>query len=166
MGVTRSQRLREELKRECSDILRKMKDPRIGFVSVTDAEISQDLRHVKIFVSVFGDAEEKERTLAALEHARGFVRTEIGKRIRLRHTPEIVFRLDDSIERGHRINTLLRSVVGEQRGNDASAAGRASSGPDPAAAGADTGTAHSPAGTTDSGPGTGAPSEEGADEPR
>ncbi|MBO8141011.1 MAG: 30S ribosome-binding factor RbfA [Firmicutes bacterium] len=111
MAVPRSARIREELKREASDILRKMKDPRIGFVSVTDAEISSDLRHVKIFVSIYGTPEEKERTLAALEHARGFVRTEIGKRIRLRHTPEIAFRLDDSIERGHRIDNILRSVT-------------------------------------------------------
>ncbi|OUM97470.1 MAG: ribosome-binding factor A [Firmicutes bacterium ZCTH02-B6] len=114
MGVTRRQRLQEEFKRETSDILQKMKDPRIGFVSVTDAEISQDLRHVKIFVSVFGSDDEKERTLAALEHARGFVRTELGRRIRLRHTPEVVFRLDDSIERGQRINQLLRSVATEE----------------------------------------------------
>jgi len=113
VSVTRAQRLREELKRETSDILRKMKDPRIGFVSVTDAEVSSDLRHVKIYVSILGNQEEKERTLAALEHARGFVRTEIGRRIRLRHTPEIAFRLDESIERGHRIAALLRSVTGE-----------------------------------------------------
>jgi len=59
MGVTRRQRLQEEFKRETSDILQKMKDPRIGFVSVTDAEISQDLRHVKIFVSVFGSEEAR-----------------------------------------------------------------------------------------------------------
>jgi len=114
MGVTRRQRLQEEFKRETSDILQKMKDPRIGFVSVTDAEISQDLRHVKIFVSVFGSEEDKERTLAALEHARGFIRSELGMRIRLRHTPEITFRLDDSIERGQRINQLLRMVASEE----------------------------------------------------
>ncbi len=113
MGVPRSERIREEFKREISDILRKMKDPRIGFVSVTDVELSRDLRHAKVFVSIFGDEAEKENTLAALLHAQGFIRSELGRRIRLRHTPEITFRLDDSIERGDRINRLLRSVVPE-----------------------------------------------------
>lgn len=113
MSVPRSERIREDFKREISDILRKMKDPRIGFVSVTDVELSRDLRHAKVFVSIFGDAAEKENTLAALLHAQGFIRSELGRRIRLRHTPEIAFRLDDSIERGDRINRLLRSVVPE-----------------------------------------------------
>lgn len=113
MSVPRSERIREDFKREISDILRKMKDPRIGFVSVTDVELSRDLRHAKVFVSIFGDVAEKENTLAALLHAQGFIRSELGRRIRLRHTPEIAFRLDDSIERGDRINRLLRSVVPE-----------------------------------------------------
>lgn len=115
MSVPRSERIREDFKREISDILRKMKDPRIGFVSVTDVELSRDLRHAKVFVSIFGDAAEKENTLAALLHAQGFIRSELGRRIRLRHTPEIAFRLDDSIERGDRINRLLRSVVPEDQ---------------------------------------------------
>lgn len=113
VSVPRSERIREDFKREISDILRKMKDPRIGFVSVTDVELSRDLRHAKVFVSIFGDVAEKENTLAALLHAQGFIRSELGRRIRLRHTPEIAFRLDDSIERGDRINRLLRSVVPE-----------------------------------------------------
>lgn len=111
VSVPRSERIREEFKRETSDILRKMKDPRIGFVSVTDVELSRDLRHAKIFVSIYGDEEEKQTTLAALTHAQGFVRTELGQRIRLRYTPEITFRLDDSIERGDRINRLLREIT-------------------------------------------------------
>lgn len=106
----RAQRMREGLKREISEILRTMKDPRVGFVSITDVEVSRDLRHVKAFVSIFGDDKEKNDTLTALVHAQGFVRTELGKRIRLRHTPEIVFRLDESIARGARINELLRTV--------------------------------------------------------
>lgn len=110
MSVQRSQRMREGFKRETSDILRTMKDPRIGFVSVTDVEVSRDLRHVKVFVSVYGDEEEKTATMDALVKAQGFVRTELGKRIRLRHTPEIVFRADESIERGARINELLRTM--------------------------------------------------------
>lgn len=118
MGVPRSERMREEFKREAGDILRKMKDPRIGFVSVTDVELSRDLRHAKIFVSIFGDEEEKHNTLTALTRAQGFVRSELGQRIRMRHTPEITFRLDDSIERGDRINRLLRSVSTEEGGDE------------------------------------------------
>src|SRR5690606_4855217 len=72
-----------------------------------------DLRHAKIYVSIFGDDEAKAQTLEALHHAQGFVRSELGRRIRLRHTPEISFRLDDSIERGHRINRLLRELAPE-----------------------------------------------------
>lgn len=111
MSGQRAQRMREGLKRETSEILRTMKDPRIGFVSVTDVEVSRDLRHVKVFVSVYGDEDEKEATMDVLVNAQGFVRSELGKRIRLKHTPEIVFRADESIERGARINELLRTVA-------------------------------------------------------
>lgn len=110
MSGQRALRMREGLKRETSEILRMMKDPRIGFVSVTDVEVSRDLRHVKVFVSVYGDEDEKAATMDALVKAQGFVRTELGKRIRLRHTPEIVFRPDESIERGARISALLKTV--------------------------------------------------------
>lgn len=111
----RREKLRELFKAEASDVLqRQLRDPRIGFVSVTDVELSADLRHAKIFVSVLGSAEEKQQTMAALERATGFVRSELGRRIKLRHTPEILFRLDESIERGTRVVALLRQVVGER----------------------------------------------------
>lgn len=104
-------RVREEIKKEASDIIRnKLKDPRVGFVTVTDVEVSGDLRHVKVFVSVYGDASEKQKTMEALHRAVGFVRTELGQRIRLRHTPEIQFSFDESIERGARIFELLGEV--------------------------------------------------------
>lgn len=105
-------RLREQFKVETSAILqREMKDPRIGFVSVTDVELSADLRHAKIFVSVLGDAEAKTRTMAGLASAQGFIRTELARRIRLRHVPEVLFRMDESIERGARVERLLRQVA-------------------------------------------------------
>lgn len=106
----RVQRVREEIKKEVSEIIREMKDPRIGFVTVVDVEVSNDLRHAKIFVSVYGEEAVKKESLAGLEAATGFIRTEIGRRIRLRHTPEILFRLDNSIERGARINQLLSEI--------------------------------------------------------
>lgn len=110
MSSQRVQRIREEIKKEASDIIRKLKDPRVGFVTVTDVEVSGDLRHVKIFVSVLGDESSKEATMEALTRATGHIRTEIGQRIRLRHTPEIQIRPDESIARGARIFELLREV--------------------------------------------------------
>lgn len=106
----RVQRIREEIRKEVSEIIRQMKDPRIGFASVTDVEVSNDLRHVKIYVSVYGDDEAKENTLEALRAAKGYVRTELGRVIRLRHTPDLDFRLDASIEQGTRINQLIREL--------------------------------------------------------
>ncbi len=111
MSTPRIARLRELLKKETGAILqRQMKDPRIGFVSVTDVELSADLRHAKIFVSIFGDAEAKARTMRGLTSAQGFIRTELARRIRLRHIPEVAFKVDESIERGARVNELLRRV--------------------------------------------------------
>lgn len=115
MSPTRVERLQEQLKVEISDILHKqVKDPRIGFVSITYVEVSHDLRHVKVFVSVMGDDTAKAQTMAGLEKATGFIRTEVGSRIRLRHTPEIAFRLDESIEHGSRILQLLAKTKAEE----------------------------------------------------
>jgi len=110
-------RLRELFKKEVSAILqREMKDPRIGFVSVTDVEVSADLRHAKIFVSILGDADAKAQTMGALGNAQGFIRKELGRRIRLRRIPELLFRLDESIERGARVQRLLRRVAEGESG--------------------------------------------------
>lgn len=114
MAHYRVDRLREQMKAEISDILRReMKDPRLGFVSVTDVEVSQDLRHAKVYISILGDETAKKDTIDALQGAAGFVRTEMARRIHLRHTPEIIFRLDESIERGARIFELLEQVKGD-----------------------------------------------------
>ncbi|GAB6098849.1 30S ribosome-binding factor RbfA [Halanaerocella petrolearia] len=113
MGHHRQQRVASLIKEEVSELLqREIKDPRIGFVSVTDVEVSGDLRHAKIFVSILDG--DKEETMEALESATGFVRTEIGKRIRLRHTPEVIFRYDNSIERGTRVFELLEDIKQEE----------------------------------------------------
>jgi ribosome-binding factor A len=115
MSEHRIERLRELIKSEFGQILqRDLKDPRIGFVSVTDVEVSNDYSHVKIFVSIMGDDEVKRVTMEGLESAKGFIRTELGRRIRLRHTPEVHLIADNSIERGSRIFELLESVKKEQ----------------------------------------------------
>jgi len=103
----RLERVRTAIRQEVSDILRAFKDPRLGFVSVTDVEVSKDARVAKVFVSILGGPEDKEKSLAALKSGCGFVRTELGRRLGLRYAPEVVFRLDESIERGTRIQALL-----------------------------------------------------------
>jgi ribosome-binding factor A len=114
----RAQRLRELIKKEVSDLIQRgIKDPRIGFVTVTDVEVSADLRNVKIFVSVYGDEQEKMRTLEGLNSAKGFIRSELGQRISLRFTPEIYFKFDESIERSARIMELLKELETNAGGN-------------------------------------------------
>ncbi|MBC7082276.1 MAG: ribosome-binding factor [Bacillota bacterium] len=120
MARLRVERVAEAIRSEVADILaREIKDPRLGFATVTDVEVSDDLRHVKVFVSVMGDKAQVDETMAALESATGFVRSEIGRRIRLRHTPEIIFRYDTSIKRGARVFELLKEIQSEKEiGNE------------------------------------------------
>jgi len=111
MDNKRVKRLEELLKEEISKIiLREVKDPRIGFVSLTNVKVSGDLRHAKVFVSVYGSESEKKQTMKGLEQATGFVRKLIGNRIKTYHTPEIMFRYDDSIEHGVHISKLINKV--------------------------------------------------------
>ncbi|NLG86924.1 MAG: 30S ribosome-binding factor RbfA [Firmicutes bacterium] len=98
MGKLRVARLEEAFKQEISDIIQhEMKDPRIGFVSVTRVALSGDLHHVTAYVSILGDEEAKKSTLVGLARATGFLRSELSRRIRLRYTPELTFKLDESI---------------------------------------------------------------------
>lgn len=107
----RSERVSDQLKQEIADILmRKIKDPRIGFVTVTDVEVTDDLRNAKVFVSVYGSDEEKEASLSGLRSAASFIRTELSKRIRMKTVPELLFRFDATVERGAHIMELLRQI--------------------------------------------------------
>jgi ribosome-binding factor A len=111
MAKHRSNRLAETLKEEISMLIREdLKDPRIGFVTVTGVEVADDLAHAKVYVSVLGDEQAGKESLEALKRASGHVRSELGKRIRLRHVPDIVFKYDTSIEHGAHIAQLLRGV--------------------------------------------------------
>ncbi len=110
----RQERLGEQIANEVSDLLRtRVKDPRVGFASITHVQVSGDLRHAKIFVSVMGEEEEKKGTIEALHHATGFIRHELAGRLTLRFMPEIVFKLDNSIEQGSRILSLIRGLESE-----------------------------------------------------
>jgi ribosome-binding factor A len=119
MAKHRANRLAETLKEEISLLIREdLKDPRIGFVTVTSVEVANDLGHAAVFVSVLGDAQAGKDSLEALKRAAGYIRTEVGKKIRLRHVPEIVFKYDISIEHGAHIAQLLRGVKTEEPKNE------------------------------------------------
>lgn len=112
----RANRVAEQIKKELGDILtRKMKDPRVGFVTITDVEVTGDLQQAKVFISVLGSDSEKEETLRGLEKANGFIRSEIGDRIRLRKTPELMFMFDESLEHGNRIEKLLHNLKDDEK---------------------------------------------------
>lgn len=112
-NLDRTDRISEEIKRELSDIIRNgIKDPRLpDFVSITSVRVTKDLRYAKVFVSVLGDESKKQDAMAALKHAAGFIRHEIGQRINIRFTPEFTFTLDDSIEKGMYLSKLIDQTV-------------------------------------------------------
>ena len=112
-SYNRSDRIGNQIKRELSEIIQRneIKDDRIGgLVSITDIEVSGDLRNVKVYFSVYGEEAQKVGTLAALENASGFLRGEICRRLGIKFAPELIFKLDDSLERGNRITELLEKI--------------------------------------------------------
>jgi ribosome-binding factor A len=106
----RPERLAEGIREEVARIVgSELKDPRLGFVTVTRVEVTRDLSHARVLVGVLGDAAERERSLAALHSAAGYVRREIGRRLRIRVVPEIEFRYDKGIEATDRVARLLQA---------------------------------------------------------
>ena len=113
--ANRSNRVAEQMKKELGEIIaRKLKDPRIGFVTVTDVEVTGDLQQATVFITVLGDDKTRRETLKGLVQAKGFMRTEIGQRIRLRKTPELMFELDKSFDYGNKIDNLLKQIKTEE----------------------------------------------------
>lgn len=109
------------IKREVSQMLvTGIKDDRVGagMVSVTDVDVSGDLQHAKIFVSIYGTDEARAETMNGLQAAAGYVRSELGQRIRLRRTPEVIFREDRSVERGTRVLSLINQLSAERVDKD------------------------------------------------
>lgn len=112
----RGGRINEEVKKEISNLIRDdIKDPRLtAMISVTAVKVTKDLRYAKVYVSIFAkNEEEKSENLEALKSAEGFVRKEIGHRINLRYTPQIMFELDDSIDYGMHIDSLIEKTRGK-----------------------------------------------------
>ncbi len=117
MARIRQERVAEQMRKEISELMRsEIKDPGIGFATITRVEVAGDLQHAKVFVSVFGNAEEKKSTMAALTRASGFIRGEVGRRLRLRISPELSFKLDESSEYSAHIETVLRRL--DSRANE------------------------------------------------
>ena len=120
----RSDRLAHELKNEVSNLIaREVRDPRVGFATVTEAKVSPDLSHARIYVSVLGSSEEQRMTLAALNRAAGFLRRALGTRLKLRKSPQLSFTLDQTIERGARMAQIIAQVAREDSAAEAPAEG-------------------------------------------
>jgi ribosome-binding factor A len=111
MEGRRSDKVADLIQKEISEmLLRTVKDPRIGFVTITRVIMSEDCRLAKVYFSVAGTEEEKERSLEGLDSAKGYVRKELGRRVRLRYTPEIIFKFDSSVEYAIHIGEVIRDL--------------------------------------------------------
>jgi ribosome-binding factor A len=114
--TTRQEKLVGLLKEEISDILRReIKDPRLGFFTVIDAEISADLRHAKVYVSILGTDEERKQSMEMLKHAQHFVRQEFGKRVRIKVLPDIQFVKDETVDKGMHMLELLEEIKRDEQ---------------------------------------------------
>lgn len=120
MSNPRLHRVAGQIKKEISEIIRdEVKDPRVvpAIITITDVRVSRDLGHAWVYVSILkDDTDERDVVIQALEKAAGFIRTETGKRIRLRHIPELHFISDQSIEYGAHINEVLKTILPEKEG--------------------------------------------------
>jgi ribosome-binding factor A len=124
MEGKRSEKVADLIQKEISQMLVKsIKDPRIGFVTITKVSVSEDCRFAKVYFSVAGTLAERERSMKGLDSAKGFVRKELGRRIRLRYTPEILFQFDPSIEYAIHMGELIQTIQqgkepnGDEEGN-------------------------------------------------
>lgn len=111
MEGKRSERVADLIQREVAEMLVKsIKDPRIGFVTITKVTVSEDCRFAKVYFSVAGSLAERESSGKGLDSAKGYIRKELGRRLRLRYTPEIVFQFDPSIEYAIHMEEVIRSI--------------------------------------------------------
>jgi ribosome-binding factor A len=109
---SRTLRVAEQIQRELAQLIRQeIKDPRVGMVTLTDVEVSPDYGHAKVFFTVLGDASQVDDAANGLNHAAGFLRRELGRRISLRTLPQLHFEYDESVERGVRLSRLIDEAV-------------------------------------------------------
>ena len=114
MGV-RPERVANAIRREISNMLQEdLKDPRIGFTTITKVEVTPDLRYAKVHYTVLGDERARKSTAVALKNAKGFIKGIIGDRLKLRFTPEIIFKIDKSFEYREKIDKILDKIHKEK----------------------------------------------------
>jgi ribosome-binding factor A len=112
----RARRIEEQLKRLLSELVRReVKDPRVGLITITAVSVTRDLTHAKVYFTPFAGIGDPEVALEALQHAAGYLRIQVRNQMRLRTAPELVFQLDDSLERGARLSTLIHDAVESDR---------------------------------------------------
>ena len=115
MSTTRAQKVEERLRAIISEVaLQEVKDPRMGFLTITGVEVTADLRFAKVYVSVFGQDRDKKRSLAALESAKGFIRRRVGEEGNLRFVPELAFAIDETAEETQKVTGILQRLRQEQ----------------------------------------------------
>ena len=110
----RMRRVNESLRELLSEAVLELKDPRIGFVTITGVETSPDLRNARVFVSVLGSEKKREATLAGLSAAHGVLQARLARELRMKRTPQLAFEYDPSVERGVRMSKLIDELAGEE----------------------------------------------------
>jgi ribosome-binding factor A len=115
---SRSERVSGQMRRELAQLVQQeVKDPAVGFVSISDVEVTRDLAHAKVWVTVF-KTEDAERSIRALQKAAGFLRSRLGQVMRIRTVPELHFKHDDSVETGMRMDALIDAAIAGDSGRD------------------------------------------------
>jgi ribosome-binding factor A len=114
----RMRRVNEALREVLSEGIGELKDPRIGFVTVTGVDTSPDLRHATVYVSVLGAEKKREATLAGLQSSHGVLQARVNRELRLKRTPQLTFEYDPTIERGVRLSRLIDELAPEQHDSD------------------------------------------------
>ena len=108
---TKNEKIAGLIQKNVSEIIQfSLKDPKIGFITITDAKVTNDLSYAKIFVSFLGQNARKEAGMKALERSKGYIRSELSKRLSTRKVPELIFVLDDSLEKGNRIDSIINDI--------------------------------------------------------
>jgi ribosome-binding factor A len=114
----RGRRIADQIQRELSEIIRmELKDPRVGLITITDVEVTQDNEHAKVFFTALGEPVQQEAAARALNHAAGFLRSSLAKVMQLRTVPQLRFNYDISVERGVRLSNLIDEAIASKPGD-------------------------------------------------
>ena len=107
----KNEKIAELIKRNISEIIQfDLKDPKIGFITITDAQVTNDLSYAKVYVSFLGQNARKEAGMKALERSKGYIRSELSKKLRTRKVPELQFVLDDALDKGNKIEKIIANI--------------------------------------------------------